>query len=225
MLNLDRWAEIAQSLRPGHVGVVLGVLSLLLTVENRRFTSLVLLAQYIFFTLLLTPSLYELVIFARLAIALGICTILYITSLHVQKNVAASSKNASHTGDSAGSATVRAAWGTARLLFNLPALALAGLAAYSLWNVSPLTSISPAISLAGYWVIGLGLVTALVSEGSLRKGLGLMMIVSGFESLYLSIAQGLLVIGLLSVIDVMLALAIVYIAESWLDAQRREEGA
>jgi hypothetical protein len=228
MLDLGPWSEIIRSLGPGHAGIVLILLSLLLALENRRFGSLVLLAQYTLFSLLLAPHLYQLVVLARMALALGICSILYITASRVQRHIAthrATSLSLGSASPVAEPTTVRTTRKTVRAFFNLPALALGGLLAYSVWRAYPMSLVPPTFSLASYWVIGIGLVTALVSGDPLRRGLGLLMIVSGCESLYLSVEQGLLVIGLLSIIDVMLALAIVYTAEIWLEASPREENA
>ena len=206
------------------VGIALAALSLFLVFENRRFACLVLLAQYCLFALLLAPQLYAPVVLARLALALGICAILFITAAHMQRAARDDAPDAiAIASQGVQPATTRPTRRIVQALFNLPALALGGLLAYSLWSAYPLAVVPPAFSLAGYWIIGVGLMTTLVSGDPLRRGIGLLLIVSGGESLYLALEQGLLVMGLLSIIDVMLALAVVYTGEVWLEAVRRQE--
>ena len=223
--DLEAWGEIIRSLRPAPVGIALVVLSLFLALENHRIACLVLLAQYGLFALLLAPQLYTPVVLARLALALGICGILYITAAHMQRATRDAAPGAIPAAAQEVQPTTTRSAQIVRALFNLPALALGGLLAYSLWRAYPLALVPPVFSLASYWIIGVGLMTTLVSSDPLRRGIGLLLAVSGGESLYLSLEQGLLVMGLLSIVDVMLALAVVYTGEVWLEASRHEGAA
>lgn len=218
--DLETWGEIIHALRPATVWIALAMLSLPLAFDNRRFACLVLLAQYVLFALLLAPQLYTPVVLARLSLGVGICAILYITASRLQRAAHDVSSDALIARQGAPTIMARPKQRIVRVLFNLSALALAGLLAYSLWSAYPLTLVPPAFSLASYWIVGMGLMTTLVSNDPWRRGVGLLLLVSGGESLYLSLERGLLIMGLLSIIDVMLALAVVYIGEVWLEASR-----
>jgi hypothetical protein len=222
MLEWTWLGEFARLLQPRHVGVVLIVLSALHAAEGRRSAVFAVLAQYLFVGFMLSSQLYTAVVLVRLALALGICAMMAISAGHVDRQLARAPFPAE---PSAHPATWRTEWSrrqTARFLFNLPALGLAGLAAYGIWRAYPLDVVPTSMNLVGYWLVALGLVLSLASLDPLRRGLGLLVIVSGFEGLYLTVERSLLAVGLLSIVDMLLALAIVYTAENWLGSLRDE---
>jgi len=210
MAALDWLIRIAQGLRPIQVGAILALLMILLAFEDRRVSGLALFLQYGLLGLLTLPYVYTAVALARGVLAVGISMMLYLSAWRVQRQVRRRERNAP-------SPLGRQGLGA---LFNLSALALGGLLAYGVWSAYPLALVPRPLALAGYWVAALGLVTALIGEGPLRRGIGLMLIVSGCESLYLAVERGLLVIGLVGILDVMLALALVYTTEMWIEAQQ-----
>ncbi len=211
MVALEWLARIAQGLRPIQVGAVLALLMIFLAFEDRRVSSLALLVQYALLGLLTLPHVYAAVALARGVLAVGISMMLYLSAWRAQRQMARREREA---------ALAQRGRRRPGMLFNLSALALGGLLAYGVWSAYPLALVPRPLALAGYWVAALGLVVALVGEGPLRRGIGLILIVSGCEGLYLAVERGLLVIGLVSILDVMLALALVYTTEMWLEAQR-----
>ncbi len=215
MLEWAWLGELARNLQPRHVGMALVALSAMHAIEGRRYAVTAVLAQYLFVGFLLSAHQYTAVVLVRQALALGICAMTAITAGHVERQLSRAESLIPQ----------RPAWSrrqAARFLFNLPALALAGLAAYGIWRAYPLGAVSGSLNLAGYWLIALGLVLVLASLDPLRQGLGLLVMVSGFECLYLAVERSLLAVGLLSIVDVLLALAIIYAAENWLESLREE---
>lgn len=222
--SLDMWGEFVRTLHPAPMGIALAVLSLLLAFEDRRVACLVLLAQYCLFALLLAPQLYAPVVLARLALAVGICAILLISASRMQRALRDVASD-DLTPQALQPVSAQPKRRIVQALFNLPALALGGLLAYGLWSAHALTRVPPVFSLASYWIVGVGLMVTLLSSEPVRRGIGLLLIVSGGESLYLALERGLLLMALLSIVDVLLALAAVYMGEVWLEVVRREEAA
>lgn len=213
MATLDWLIRIAQGIRPLQVGGVMVILTLLLAFEDRRMTGLALFVQYGFLGLLTMPYLYPTIALARGVLAIGISVIVYVSAWHAQTSVMRRGQAIKGLSP----------WGSRRgfsALFYLAALALGGMLVYGLWKAYAPTFVPSTLALAGYWAIAMGLVVALVGEGPWRRGVGLLFIVSGSESIYLAVERGLLIISMVSILDVMLALAIVYTTEMWIEAQR-----
>jgi hypothetical protein len=68
----------------------------------------------------------------------------------------------------------------------------------------------------------MGLIQILISIDPLRVGVGLLTVTSGVQAIYLSWEPGLLVIGLIGIVDVLMSLAIAYTAAIWLESPRPE---
>lgn len=90
-----------------------------------------------------------------------------------------------------------AAWFTA----NQPALALPGLPAN--------------LNLASYLLMGLGLLNLGLSEEPLNTGMGLFMVLGGFQLFYLAIEPSLAIVGLLAAVELGVALVVSYLAVLW----------
>lgn len=222
MLEWAWLGELARSLQPRHVGVALVALSLMHAIEGRRYAVTAVLAQYLFVGFLLSAHQYTALVLVRQALALGICAMVAITAGHIERGLARKAEPATQRRSVEPRKTEWSRRQMGRFVFSLPMLALAGLAAYGIWRAYPLGAVSGSINLAGYWLIAQGLLLALASLDPLRRGLGLLVMVNGFECLYLAVERSLLAVGLLSIVDVLLALAIVYAAENWLESVRGE---
>lgn len=215
MAALDWLIRVAQGVRPFQVGAVMAILTLLLAMQNLRLGSLALFVQYGLLSMLTVPYLYPAVALARGVLVMGIAVILSLSAWRTQREMTRLRR-----GEGKRILFIKGEWRGMGTFFYLAALAIGGLLAYGAWNAYPLALVPRSLALAGYWVAALGLVMSLVGEGPLQRGVGLIFIVSGSESLYLAVERGLLVISLMSLLDVMLALAIVYTTEMWLEAQR-----
>jgi hypothetical protein len=96
------------------------------------------------------------------------------------------------------------------------------LLAYGLWRAYPLELAPRWIAFALYALMATGLLMMLTHVDPLRKGLGLLTLMNGFQNLYLYLEQSLLVVALWQFLFITISLAIAYFAESWLDIRQRE---
>lgn len=78
------------------------------------------------------------------------------------------------------------------------------------------------MNLTTYWLMALGLLMTITASEPLRLGFGLLTFLNGFESIYLSLEQSLLMITLLGLVDLIICLSIAACAESWLESLKRE---
>ena len=219
MSVIQRVVDLLLSLPPYQIAIGLTALTALLAQEDRRLVLVSLLAQFILFGLLISPQIYLPVVFVRLGLGFAACLILYVTAGHVQGKLFAqpgtqddeprvslmSSPSSSQPGMGVG--------------FRLLVMLLGGLVAYNAWRVYPLDLIPARLNLVSYWLMSSGLLLMLTSIHPLRTGLGLLVFVNAFEGMYLWLEQSLLVVGLLGVVDVILALGIAVCSEAWLEGE------
>ena len=198
----------------------LGVISLLFLLERRRLSILPFILQYLLLALL-APRGFRPVWQLRLGVQIAVSIIVATTAFRVQAKLAKAAK-AGGVPDCL--EEVRHLAPNARLLFRLLTLALNGLFAYSLWRAYPLYFAPAPLTVASYWLLGLGLCLVLLNDDPLGKGEGILVALSGFEGLYLLLEQSLLAITLLGVVDLLLALGVAFLAESWAEARARGEG-
>ena len=210
---------------PRGIALILMITSALLVISERRFSLLPLLVQYALVGLLTFSQLHRAVGFARIGVGLAICLILYITADHVQSALSQGTSRAGAAPDGvlAGVAQrIPVTWhlGTA---FRFAALVLAIIVAVGLWRDYPLSFMPDAVSLCGYWLVTTGLLLTVMGLDPLQKGLGVLIVASGFELMYLFLQSSLLVIGLLSVVDVLMGLTVAYCTENWLESFTEED--
>jgi hypothetical protein len=148
-------------------------------------------------------------------IGLIICPVLYVTAVRVR------------WGNPDAAADGRPGW---RLptseAFRLVTALMGALVTYNLATRPGLTLPEvqdPAINLACYALMGLGLVALGLTEEPLKAGMGLLTFMSGFELFYAGLEQSLLVIGLLGLVNLLIALGVAYLASA--RATPRESGA
>jgi hypothetical protein len=208
--------------------LVLGLVvssALLLILEERRLSVLVLGTQYVGLAFLVGPQLYRPLTLVRLALGLFVCGMLYLTAGHVQNALYGLLPPMSNkwTWRSPGVMLLRVLSLTGfGLVFRLMVVALGGLVAYGLWRNYPILGIPPGINLGVYWLISMGMLIILTGSEPLRMGLGLLTFMGGVEALYSLLEQSFMVTGLMSILDITLALAIVLSAEMWLVTLAKE---
>jgi hypothetical protein len=194
--------------------------ALLLILEERRLSILVLAAQYVLLALLVGPELYRPLILVRLALGLFICGMLYLTAGHVQNalyGLLPPMSNTQWTWRTPGTMLLRVLSLTGfGLAFRLMVVALGSLVAYGLWRNYPIAAIPPAINLVVYWLISMGLLIVFTSSEPLRMGLGTLTFMGGIEALYFLLENSFTVATLLNAVEIVLTLAIVLGAEMWL---------
>lgn len=227
MSVVDHLSEFLASLAPHQVALVVAAASAsLLVIEERRLSLLPLLMQYLLAGPLASSGIYRPVIFARIGLGVAVCLILYVTARHVQRELdalARSPANGNKIWHVPIALALRSTGFTGmRVVFRLALVALAGLAAFGIWRAYPLTSVPASINLTGYWLVSIGLLLTLTSVDPLRMGFGVLTFVNGFEGIYLYLEQSLVVIGLLGVLNILVALAIATCSESWLESLRAE---
>jgi hypothetical protein len=76
----------------------------------------------------------------------------------------------------------------------------------------PLPTIPPDVGLGCYWLILIGLLILMLTEEPLKGGLGLLTLLTGFDLLYAPLENSLVVAWLWAVVNLLLALAIAFLA-------------
>jgi len=200
--------------------------ALLLVIEERRFSILALLTQYLLLSLFTSSYTYGPIFLVPVGLGLAVCFILYVTATHVQGEPSALRQLLDNTSSNwrTSPARVPHTIGMAgiEIAFRLNIVALAGLTTYGAWRAYPLAMVPTETNLAGYWLISIGLLLILTSLDPLRMGLGALTIVNGFMGIYVYLEQSLVVISLLAVVNILIALAISACSESWLESLKGE---
>jgi hypothetical protein len=98
------------------------------------------------------------------------------------------------------------------IAFRLLGMTLMTLLTVALSRSYPLPVISPSVGLASYWLMLQGLLILILSEEPLKAGQGLLMGIIGFELLYASIERSLAMVWMWAVINLLVTLAIAYLA-------------
>lgn len=194
---------------------VLVTAEVLIVIQDWRLSLLALAAQYVFVGLLLTRVLVPELAALKALIGLIICPVLYVTAVRVR------------WGQPGAGANGQPGW---RLPtsepFRLVAALMGALVTYNLATRPGLTLPEvqdPAINLACFALMGLGLLALGLTEEPLKAGMGLLTFMSGFELFYAGLEQSLLVIGLLGLVNLLIALGVAYLASA--RAAARESGA
>lgn len=191
--------------------LVLALATGLVALSARRLAALGLAIQFMLSALLVSPMVLQPVLIARLGLGLASCLILFLsaTSLaHAQR-----------------SPTPARAPRLARMgsLFSLLCIALAGFVATGIFRAFPLPGLSENVTLAAYWLIMAGLLLATMEGSVLSQGLAAMTALNGFEIAFLQLETGLLMIGLLSLLEIGLVLTIVVLSDQQTESLSRAE--
>ncbi len=191
---------------------VLALATGLLALSARRLGILGLLIQFLLRTFLLMPLLLSPVLYAQLALGLASTLILYIT--------AASQARVQH------SRPRRTIDPLVRMggLYGLLCVALAGFVALGIYSAFPLPGLPSATSLTCYWLVLSGLLLITIEGSVLGQGLAALTALNGFEVAFLHLDAGLLMVGLLSLLELGLVLVIVVLSDQQLQSNRTELG-
>jgi uncharacterized MnhB-related membrane protein len=98
------------------------------------------------------------------------------------------------------------------LMFRVFGALLMILVAINLSNAIALPGLPSAVNTAVYWLILAGLITLALTEDPIKVGHGLFTALVGFELFYATVENSLLLIGLWGAINLLIALAIGYLA-------------
>ncbi|NLT74037.1 MAG: hypothetical protein GXX94_07565 [Chloroflexi bacterium] len=196
--------------------VALSVITGLFALNSRRLLIVPLALQYVLAASLISSSIGAPLYAIRLTLGLATSAIIYITA----------SRMASLPGHSAQLRTATQG-ADARVpqmgpVYRLVGLALAALLAYGLWSGGAIPQVTPAVSLTALWLGAIGACMIIMGTDPLRAGIGLLVCASGFLTLYLSVESSLLVVALAGLVDIIIALAVAYISEIWLEAAAPE---
>jgi len=97
-------------------------------------------------------------------------------------------------------------------VFRLVVTLLLMVTAISLGQSYPIGDLPNATGIAVYWLALVGLTLLILSENPLKVGQGLLTAITGFELWYTTLEGSLLVVGLWGVVNLLLALAVGYLA-------------
>ncbi len=97
-------------------------------------------------------------------------------------------------------------------VFRLMAVLLMAVSAISLAQTYPIPALPNPISIAVYWLLLAGVLLLMLSENPLKIGQGILTALTGFELWYTTLEGSLLVIGLWGGVNLLLTLAIGYLA-------------
>lgn len=171
---------------------------LIAVVEERRISLLVLLVQYALAGLLLSASLPASIALAKIAIGGMVFLTLFPTAWRSRSKPPAEMEGQKRT------------FATS-FPFRLAGSALVGLVVYGLLQQYPWEGVPPPLAFASLFLMAMGLWTVVLGRGPFRIGLGLLTFQIGFELLFTIWERGLLVAGLLGLVNILLALAIPYL--------------
>lgn len=204
---ITRILQTISGFAPQQVAIlVVAASAVLLLINDRRAALIPLLLQYILLAFLIGPRVYGPLVLVRSGLGFAICLILLITAIHVQRSL----PKTPHAGSKSLS-----------IMFRLLIIAFGGLIAYGMWRSNLLPQLNSQDSLTSYGLVIMGLLAAASSTDPLRIGLGILTCLNGFETAFILLQQGLLVVGLWGLIDILLALAIVAGTESWLEVRKK----
>lgn len=101
--------------------------------------------------------------------------------------------------------------------FRVMALVLISLAAWYTANQPAFAfpGLPPGLNLASYFLMALGLLNLGLSEEPLNAGVGLFMLLGGFQLFYFAIEPSLAIVGLLAAVELGVALVVSYLAVLW----------
>jgi hypothetical protein len=185
----------------------------LLALNNRRLIIVPLLVQYVLVASLVSYQIAEPLFAIRLTLGGAIAAILYITANRLE-SLREDPASPALAGGLKGIPLVRGMGATFRLL----ALALGALLAFGFWSGTSFSNLASPLSLTALWLGAVGLCLLIVSTDPLHIGIGLLIFVNGVEAIYLSLESSLLVVASLGLVDILIALAIAYISENWIES-------
>jgi hypothetical protein len=191
---------------PAVVGLVVTA-SLIIMVRDWRVSLAALLAQYLLLGFLLTRLISPEVATVKTLVGALICLILYLTARRVRWGRQRGKDRFS---------PLLTGWEVfpVGLPFRLLAVVLMGLVASSLLKSYPLPEVPRDIGFACYWLALVGLLVVILTAEPLKTGLGLLTFIAGFELFYTGLESSLSLVGFLGIVNLLMALAIAYLASA-----------
>ena len=194
---------------------VIGLLvtgALIVLVRDWRITLLTLLGQYVLAGVILSRLVMPEIALIKVLIGALICPMLYLAARQVGWGLLSLPDTVnfgSRPGDfDQGDRTVF----RVGLSFRVLAVTLVLVLAIVISQTYPLPGIPPDVGLGCYWLILSGLLVLMLTEEPLKAGPGLLTVITGFELLYTPLELSLMVVLLWAVINLLLAVAIAYLA-------------
>lgn len=192
-----------------HVELMLGLLftgTLILVLQDWRLNLWALTAQYVLVGLLLVGVIPLRVALIKIMVGGLVCVILFLTAQHVHWGRERAAPGSTYAGPLPfGQLASASVW------YRLAVALLAAVVTYALGTGHPFGEQTAGISQASYWLLVVGLLTAVMSRRPYRVGLGLFTFQSGFGILLASFEKGLSVAALVGVVNILTALGIAYL--------------
>ncbi len=182
--------------------------TVIIAVDEWRLCLWALLAQYVLVGLLLVRVMPLQVALVKVIVGGMVCAILYPTARRMRwgREMVASLGYYERSQTTAlWEAFPMSPW------FRLFAALLAGVISYALASKYPFVPEPQGLAQASYWLLAIGLLTAILPRDPFKVGLGLLTFEAGFEVLFSTLEKSLSVAALLGVVNLLIALAIAYV--------------
>jgi hypothetical protein len=185
------------------IGGVAVTAALVAVLVDWRLGLLVQVLQYLLVGLLLTRETWPQLAMVKVLVGGLACFVLYWTGRAIEHHLRQQGMPAGQT----------------RLLqhdeantsFRVIAMTVWSLALIALMDRFGLGDLSRPMNSAAYWLIGMGLLTIILTREPFRTGLGLLTISNGVEMVYLLYEPSLMVLGLLGIATILTALVAAYL--------------
>ncbi len=202
---------------PAVVGLV-GTAGLIVLFTDWRASLSALTAQYLLVGLLLTGAIQPEVVLVKVITGGMVCSILYLTARRIQS----SHPRGRMATWEARPFTVKRYTLSVGFHFRLLAVVLMALMTYGLFERYPFPDVSKPIVFAGYWLMAVGYLKMAINGEAFKVGLGLLTFETGFEVLYAALETGLVVVGLLGIVNLLISLVIAYLVSAQSEMEREE---
>lgn len=187
---------------------------LLVVSRDWRLNLIALAAQYFFVALLMTQVIRLEVAAVKALIGWLICLTFYLTEQQAKSLTRTAGERPDYSLQDWFSGRLEG-WRqqgiSSRSAFAFMATVMVGVMAYAAASAFPLPQLSGELPLVCYSLGGLGLLLVGLTYDPLRVGVGLLMILSGFDLFYVALEPSLVVTGLLGSISFVVALGMAYL--------------
>lgn len=198
-----------------HVELMLGLLltgTVIVVLKDWRLNLWALIAQFVLVGVLLARVMPLRVALIKVIVGGMACVILYLTARRAhwgQDKTASGEQNESQLAER--EVFSMDPW------FRILIVILAAVVSYALGTRHPFVEQQQGISQACYWLVGMGLLTVVLSRDPFKVGLGLLTFQAGFGILLASFEQSLSVAALVGAVDLLIALGVSYITSAQTD--------
>ena len=185
--------------------------SILVLIRDWRVSVAALLIQYIAMGAALTHLVRPEIALVKVLVGLLICPMLYLSARQAgwRRHLTVAQDGVRAL---LGAQTRRGEVFPPGRTFRLLLLLLVGVTTFSLAQFYPIFNLPLLISIAIYWLALVGAVILVLTEEPLKIGQGLLTAITGFELWYTTLEQRLLLVGMWGAVNLLLALAIGYLA-------------